>query len=279
MRASDFAVAAHVHSQIDLADSGCQGTQTLEEVEQSALELGFRGVLLTPHSTNPAVGHGGRFASASLQAEALRRYFEDVRLMNGQPGVRFFAGLEANLLSDGIDTPPSVASQADFVIASIHNEVPANLEEVARRFQIACNNKDVDALGHPIRHLEDAMKVNWNAVLGTALETGTAIELNFNLWYTYLKTVEARNAHRAWLEKVADSGVLLLFSLDIHNAGMWPHEQPVESWSPTEWDVSRYITLLIESEIDFGRIVNRDVVDFSYLCDLPKEKRRDYRMS
>jgi histidinol phosphatase-like PHP family hydrolase len=280
-------VAAHVHTASNLPERDCQGEQTLAGAMHSAQASGHTGVLFTPHTTNPGVGGPHAFDDSHPMAAALRTYNDDVvRLIENSPrgAPSLFTGLEANILEDGIDTPGEVTRECDFVIASLHGEVPQNAIEVLNRFLSVCHNDEVDGLGHPQRYVEGVPDITWGYLFRVARDTGTAVEVNFNAWHSYGPNklrrqrdhdgaLRAIGYHYEWLRRLGASRAPVLVSLDVHNAGMWPRPAQREAWMPTVAQYAEFLNLVAACGITQERVVNRTVDSFQQWVETPKLDR------
>ena len=97
-------------------------------------------------------------------------------------GFRLFAGVECDILRDGsLDFSDEVLSQLDYVVASVHSGFNLSESEMTRRVIRAMENPFVTMLAHPTGRLllkREPYRIDIPAVLDTAAETGTWIEIN-----------------------------------------------------------------------------------------------------
>lgn len=280
-------MVTHVHTVVpEERKGGCAGEQTIEQVWRLAHELGIEGVAFTQHASNPASPEPVS-PDSSLMTELIGFRNEIIAARADSP-VRLWPGLEVSILPSGeLDLQPAAQTGMSYVIASQHGGLGApekNPRAIADRLMAAARNPMVDAIGHPTRSNDDVLDTDWPRILAIMAETNTAPELNFNLWYTYgpgkregVETAEAarQTQHwRRWLRMVAESGAPVVTGLDIHNAGMWPQDNPAESWSPTIEALRRFLGLVQEAGIGLDRLINRTPETFDRWLTTPKAQRR-----
>ncbi len=284
-------VAAHVHTKLDRTDGTCDGKQTIAEAVESAQVCGFDGVVFTPHTTNPGVGGPHHFGDDDPLAEMFYGYWADITRYLGHRDMALFGGLEANIMPDGtIDAPPDLASAADLVIASLHGDVPQDAAEIEHLFMAACDDPNVDVLGHPQRNVHKVLDINWPRIFDHAAVTKTAIEINFNAWHSYGPNKARRERdvepeqkrqnvywwtgyHFEWLQVVCESKVKVLKSLDIHNPGMWPRAEPSEPWMPTWAQYNVFDRLPYAFGLLDYRVINNHVAQLAEVVKTPKDER------
>ncbi len=266
-------VAAHVHSSA-LPNPACVGTQTRDEIVTLAQDLGLEGVVFNDHTADPAkpglldTGDIANLRHRLFLAEHARLWQQPNRGLLVQPGV------EANILPGGQLDIDTHQGHLGFVIASQHGGLgdsekdPAAIEQ---RLIAACYNSRVGALGHPTRYNDDAMGVNWPRICDVAALTGTALELNFNLWYrhgpgqtpqhswditTWRWYWRQHHFWLNWLQIVARSGASVLVGLDAHSADMWPGVGTYEYSLHTRGRLTEFVRLIARCGIPPHRVIN-----------------------
>jgi DNA polymerase (family 10) len=152
------------------------GHNTLEEMAAAAQDLGLEYLGIAEHSRSSIQAHG-------LDEGKLRAQVQRIRALNKTfDGFRLFAGIECDILRDGLlDFPDEILVQLDFVVVSVHSVFNLSETEMTRRIIRALENPLVTMLGHPTGRLllkRDPYTVDIPAVLDAAAATGTWIELN-----------------------------------------------------------------------------------------------------
>src|SRR5271167_2424482 len=103
------------------------GKCTIDEMAEAARERGYKYIAITDHSKNLAFANG-------LDDQRAVEHIKRIRAANDKmDGIRIFAGIEVDILSDGtLDLSDSVLEQMDLVIASVHshfNQTPTEMTD------------------------------------------------------------------------------------------------------------------------------------------------------
>ncbi|WP_159901029.1 DNA polymerase/3'-5' exonuclease PolX [Salinirussus salinus] len=160
----------HVHT--DWSD----GRATLAEMVAGAGAAGHDYVAVTDHATGP-----GMVGGVGLDDDRLREQLPAVREAGDDADVDVFAGVEANIGSDGtVSVGDDLLADLDLVVASPHAALEGDGTD---RLVAACEHPAVDVVGHPTgRRLNEraGMDVDVDRLAAVAAETGTALEVNAN---------------------------------------------------------------------------------------------------
>lgn len=127
----------HTHS--DWSDGG----SPVEEMAETARDLGHEWMVLTDHSPRLTVANG-------LSAERLRAQLELIAELNERLApFRILSGIEVDILSDGtLDQEPELLAELDLVVASVHSKLRMPAEDMTARMLTAVSNPRVNVLGH-----------------------------------------------------------------------------------------------------------------------------------
>lgn len=127
----------HVHS--DWSDGG----SSIQEMAETASQLGHRYMVLTDHSPSLKVANG-------LTAARLERQLAEVDALNrAMAPFRILTGIEVDILLDGsLDQDPELLSRLDVVVGSVHSELRMAPGLMTRRLVAALANPLLDILGH-----------------------------------------------------------------------------------------------------------------------------------
>ncbi len=194
----------HVHSKYS------DGTATLEELVRFGRKMGYEYIAVCDHSQSVKYAHG-------LEVDRLRKKNAEIDRINARlEGFRLLKGTEVDILPDGsLDYPDEVLAELDFVVASVHQW--RKDEDATERILRAMENPYVHAIGHPTGRListREGYRVDIEALVEKALETGTFLEINAYYERLDLNDVHARLA--------GERGVLLEIGTDAHQAGqLW----------------------------------------------------------
>jgi DNA polymerase (family 10) len=152
------------------------GKNSLEEMIQKAIEMGFEYMGVSDHSKTAS------YANGLKENDILDQHEEIEKLQKKYKQIKIFKGIESDILPDGsLDYPDKVLKKFDFVIASIHGQFNFPEEVMTERCVRALQNPYTTILGHPTGRLllgRDGFKLNLNKVIDAAAANGKILELN-----------------------------------------------------------------------------------------------------
>src|SRR5580704_6354504 len=183
------------------------GRNTIEEMAEAARAHGYAYMAITDHSKNLAFANG-------LDDQRAVEHIKRIRAANEKmDGIRIFAGIEVDILSDGtLDLSDSVLEQMDLVIASVHSHFNQSPSEMTDRLLKAVENPTTSFLGHPTGRLllrRDAYQFDVDAVLKAAAQRKVAMELN-----AYPDRLDLCDRH---LRLAKQYGVKIVINTDSHH--------------------------------------------------------------
>ncbi|WP_448583411.1 DNA polymerase/3'-5' exonuclease PolX [Thermocrinis sp.] len=159
----------HIHT--DWSD----GLGTIEEMVQTAYEMGLKYIVIGDHSQSARVAKG-------LDIQRYRNQWKVIDKLNtyyNRKGFYILRGCEVDILPDGsLDLPDEFLKEFDFVVASIHTRFG---QDNTYRILKAIENPYVNLIGHPTGKAygsREGYPVDIEKVLSLAKDTGTALELN-----------------------------------------------------------------------------------------------------
>ena len=168
---ADLCGDVHMHTH------ATDGRNSIREMADAALKVGYRYIAITDHSKNLAMTNG---LDEKRALEHLLRIREVDKEMEGR--IRIFTGIEVDILADGaLDLDDEVLAQMDVVIASVHSRFDQSRDEMTARVLRAVENPNVRILGHPTGRLilrREPFALDMGAVLRRAAELGVAMEHN-----------------------------------------------------------------------------------------------------
>ncbi len=153
------------------------GKTTLAANREVARELGYQYLAATDHAYDLRMVGG-------LDVSEIERQFAEIEELNAldDGGPRMLKGIELNIGDDGsVDYPDEVLARFDIALASLHSGWDQDEAIVTNRLLNAIANPFVDVIAHPTGRIlgrRDPMKLNMEAVLEAAGETGTIMEIN-----------------------------------------------------------------------------------------------------
>ena len=176
LECSDIKGVIHAHS------TWSDGRNSIREMAQASIDLGYEYLGLTDHSKAAAYAGGltiTRVKEQWAEIEEINREFSD-------QGINFkvFKGIESDILADGsLDYPEDILAGFDFIIASVHSQQDMGPEQMTERLEAAIRNPFTTMLGHPTGRLlltREGSKPDLNHLMKIAIECDTVIEINAN---------------------------------------------------------------------------------------------------
>jgi DNA polymerase (family 10) len=169
------------------------GAHSLEAIAQMGQRLGYQYVAVCDYATPAATDRGLTPARLTEQIAAIQR------LNATLPATfRLLTGIELEISAAGeVDFDAALLQELDVVIAAAHTGLKEPRHKLTRRLCKAMEHPGVDILAHPTgRMLGRAMlpSIALEAVLETAVETGTYLELNSHVLRLDLPDTSVRQA-------------------------------------------------------------------------------------
>jgi DNA polymerase (family 10) len=168
---SDIRGDVHMHT------NATDGNNTIREMAEAALAVGYGYIAITDHSKNLAMTNGLDDKRALEHVARIRSVDKE---MEGR--IRVFAGIEVDILTDGaLDLSDEVLAQMEVVVASIHTRFDQTREEMTARIVRAIENPYVRILGHPTGRLllkREPFALDLGLILSRAAQLGVAVEHN-----------------------------------------------------------------------------------------------------
>ena len=193
----------HVHTKWS------DGTATIEEMAQAAMERGWKYLAICDHSKSLGIARG-------LDEARLREQMVEIDGLNeGLEGFTVLKGFECDIKADGkLDLPDSALEGLDFLVASVHSGFRATEEEMTDRIITAIHNDHVSTIGHPTgRLIQRRMpyELNLERIFEAASAQGVMLEINAFPDRLDLDDVNSRAA--------MERGVTMSIGSDAHTAG------------------------------------------------------------
>ena len=194
VEAEDLRGDLHMHTRAS------DGSGTALEMAQAALELGYEYIAITDHSKSLSVANGLNESRLAAQGEQLRHLEQELGRLH------LLAGSEVDILPDGsLDFEPETLRRLDWVVASVHEHLDMDAEQMTARIVQALETGLVDCLAHPTgRKLgrREPYPVDLERVFETARRMGVAVEANGDPYRMDLDGAGCRMA-REWGVPVA----------------------------------------------------------------------------
>ena len=196
-------VRGDLHSHTTWSD----GRASVREMALAARERGYEYLAICDHTENVRVVPG-------LDADAVRRQAEEIAAANEEHApFRVLRGIEVDIRRDGsLDLPDDVLGELDWVQLSLHAGQREERKALTGKVVEAMRHPAVRCLSHPkgrILNHRPPNALDLEDVLGVALETGVALEVNGLPDRLDLSGEDARLA--------VEAGVPLVVSTDAHS--------------------------------------------------------------
>ncbi|MEO0093564.1 MAG: PHP domain-containing protein, partial [candidate division WOR-3 bacterium] len=179
------------------------GTATIKEMAEMALQLGYEYIAITDHSQSVHYAHG-------LTIDRLKKQWDEIDKINEQlKKIKIIKGIEVDILANGkLDYPDKILAQCELVIAAIHQGFKKNVTE---RIIAALANPYVHIIAHPSGRLisrREGYEVDLEKVLESALQYKKVLEINAYPDRLDLNDLYAR--------KAKEMGIKLAINTDAH---------------------------------------------------------------
>lgn len=198
---SDMKGDLHIHS------TWSDGHQSIEQMAESAKNLGYEYVAFADHSISSKIANG-------LDVERILNKMIEVREINEKiQEIEILMSAEVDILKDGsLDYPDNILEKLDIVIASVHSGFNMDESAMTKRIIRAIENNFVHIIGHPTGRLlgrRDPYAINIDAVIDAAAENGKSLEIN-----AYPDRLDLKDIH---VRKAKKKGVIITINTDSHS--------------------------------------------------------------
>jgi DNA polymerase (family 10) len=217
----------HLHSDV----SG-DAHSPLEELVESAIKRGYKAMAVTDHAEGTVAGVAReKFLDQRAKIRALQAKLGDA--------FRLLHGVELNIGPEGqLDYDDEFRRGFDWCLASVHDNMHLDRAAQTKRIVTAMKDPSVRMIGHPTTRMiggRPPIDLDMDAILTTAEQTGTALEINGALPRLDLPT--------EWLRRAAGRDLTFVLDSDAHKT--------------EELDRVRYAKLNAErAGLDPARVIN-----------------------
>ncbi|MFN2359193.1 MAG: DNA polymerase/3'-5' exonuclease PolX [Desulfotignum sp.] len=185
------------------------GLAGLEEMVQTAQDMGYQYLAITDHSEQVRIANG-------MDRRRLEKQIETIEALNDRlDNFRVLKGVEVDIRADGsLDLPDEILKKLDVRVCSIHFSHNLSKKKQTERIIKAMENPFFNILGHPTGRLINRRKpyaVDLEKVMAAAKENGCFLELNAQPDRLDLSDEACRLAR--------DMGVKIAVSSDAHDTG------------------------------------------------------------
>ncbi len=186
------------------------GENTIEEMANMALSLGYEYLGIASHTKFLKIEHGLDEKELIERNKEIDKINENFKRKN--INFRILKGCEANILNDGsVDIKDEVLKQMDFVIAGIHSNFKMPKEKMTKRIIKAMKNPNIDIVSHPTGRIlkkRDEYEIDIEEILKIAKETKTILEIN-----AYPERLDLNDIN---IKKAKEIGIKMVINTDSH---------------------------------------------------------------
>jgi len=183
---SDIKGDIHLHSLYS------DGSNSIEEIAQQAIKLGYNYIVMTDHARALGVANGlsiERYREEKKEIEQLNRKFAPFKI---------FLGTELNILSDGrIDFSDEELNLFDICLAGIHSGMNQERKKITDRIINAMSHRGVRVITHPMGGIigwRNNYDVDLDSIFREAEKHNIVVEINASPQRLDLNDINARKA-------------------------------------------------------------------------------------
>ncbi len=198
-----------IKGDLQMHTDATDGSNTMEEMIEAALEKGYKYIAITDHSQRVTMAQG-------LDADGVKKQIEKIDKMNEKyDGIQILKGMEVDILKDGsLDLPEDILSMLDIRICAIHYNTNLSREDQTKRMIKAIENPFCDIIAHPTGRIisdREPYDIDLDQVMAAAKENNCILEINAQ--------PDRLDLSDKYIKKAVDMNVKLVISTDAHSTG------------------------------------------------------------
>ena len=181
-----------IRGDIHLHSFYSDGANSIEEIAQQAIKLGYNYIVITDHARALGVANGlsiERYREEKKEIEQLNRKFAPFKI---------FLGTELNILSDGrIDFSDEELNLFDICLAGIHSGMNQERKKITDRIINAMSHRGVRVITHPMGGIigwRNNYDVDLDSIFREAEKHNIVVEINASPQRLDLNDINARKA-------------------------------------------------------------------------------------
>jgi DNA polymerase (family X) len=205
-RFADLVTVADIRGMTHCHSTFSDGRATIEDMARAAAKLGMSYMTVTDHSPTAAYAGG-------VTVDRLPAQWQEIAAAEAATGLRLLRGTESDILADGsLDYPGDVLAGLEVIIASIHNRMGMDPEQMTARLVGAMRQPLFKIWGHALGRLilrRDPIDCRVEEVLAAAAASRAAIEINGDPYRLDLPP--------EWIRRARALGLRFVISTDAHS--------------------------------------------------------------
>lgn len=167
-----------LYGDLQVQTNWTDGTASIEEMANAALNLGLKYIAITDHTKHLAMTGGldeKKIQKQWLEIDKLNLKFKNKKF-------KILKGTECDILVDGsLDLPDKILQKLDIVGVAIHSHFNLSEDEQTKRIIKAITNPNVSILFHPtcrVLQRREGIKANWDEILKIAKKNNIVLEID-----------------------------------------------------------------------------------------------------
>jgi len=195
--------ASHIRGDLHMHSTWSDGRDSIQHMVLAAKQLGYEYVAITDHSERA-------FASRKLLALEVPIQREEIEMLRTRvSGIDILHGVEVDIMGDGsLDFDDELLASFDIVLASLHDDQGHDGTRLTERYVEAMRHPLVNIITHPANRspaYSPGYDLDFDRVFATAVDTGTALEIDGAPGHLDMDGMLARRAIAAGVKVVIDS--------------------------------------------------------------------------
>ncbi len=200
---ADVKGVIHCHS------NWSDGSNTIEQMADAAIERGYEYLVMSDHSKSAYYAKG-------LSEDRIQAQHELIETLNARlKPFKIFKSIESDILNDGsLDYSNAILSTFDLVIASVHSNLKMTEEKAMKRLLTVIENPYTIILGHMTGRLLLSRKgypLDHEKIIDACIANNVVIELN-----AHPRRLDMR---WQWLGYALNKGAMISINPDAHSTG------------------------------------------------------------
>lgn len=200
VQTSDIKGLIHSHS------NWSDGSNTIEEMANELIDLGFEYLVISDHSKAAYYANG-------LTEQRIREQHNYIGALNNKLApFKIFKSIECDILNDGsLDYENKILAAFDLVITSVHSNLEMDEEKAMKRLLGAITNPYTTILGHMTGRLllkRKGYPVDHKTIIDACADHHVVIEIN--------ASPSRLDMDWRWIDYALEKGVMLSINPDAH---------------------------------------------------------------
>lgn len=223
VKTKDIKGDLHVHSDFDIQTSHDLGLDSVKQVCETAIKMGYQYIAFTEH--NPSMSKHSEQQVKDLIIKKKRHIEHIIKASNWVNKLSIFNAMEVDILPSGqLAVSEEALGALDFAIASIHSSFLMSNKAMTARILKGLNHPKVKVLGHPTNRLigkREEIKADWEKIFDFCSQNKKIVEVNASHKRMDLPDNLIRKALAKGVKLVINSDSHSTCQMDSMKFGVW----------------------------------------------------------